>query len=74
MPARPRDNVGTLPIASGIPMAQQLLSDAASNAIRDGRLRRGPCEVCGVTEHVDGHHDDYAEAVRRALAVPRASS
>ena len=30
------------------------------NAIRDGRLKRGVCEVCGNT-HVDGHHDDYSK-------------
>jgi len=28
------------------------------NAIRNGRLTRQPCEVCGA-EKVQGHHDDY---------------
>jgi hypothetical protein len=28
------------------------------NAIRDGKLIRQPCEVCG-EEKVDAHHDDY---------------
>jgi hypothetical protein len=32
---------------------------AVSNAVRDGRLERGPCEVCGTTENVHGHHEDY---------------
>ena len=31
---------------------------AVGNAIRDGRLKREPCEVCG-DERVHGHHDDY---------------
>ena len=31
-----------------------------SNAIRDGRLVRQPCEVCGATE-VEAHHDDYSK-------------
>lgn len=32
----------------------------AGNAIRDGRLIRQPCEVCGKTK-VDAHHDDYSK-------------
>lgn len=34
---------------------------AVSNAIRDGRLVRQPCEVCGATRHIHGHHDDYSK-------------
>lgn len=30
------------------------------NAIRDGRLERQPCEVCGASK-VDAHHDDYTQ-------------
>lgn len=30
------------------------------NAIRDGRLIRGPCETCG-TDKVQAHHDDYSK-------------
>jgi len=30
-------------------------------AIRQGKLVRGPCSVCGVTEGVDGHHTDYTK-------------
>ena len=30
-----------------------------SHAIRDGKLVRGTCEVCGTDINVHGHHDDY---------------
>lgn len=32
---------------------------AVNNAIRDGRLTRGTCEVCGAVK-VEAHHDDYS--------------
>ena len=35
---------------------------ATGNAIRDGRLLRKPCEVCG-SKKVDAHHDDYSKAL-----------
>lgn len=31
---------------------------AVRNAVRDGLLKRLPCEVCGA-EPADGHHEDY---------------
>lgn len=34
---------------------------AVSNAIRDGRLVRGPCTRCGTTKNVHGHHHDYSK-------------
>lgn len=34
--------------------------NAVNNAIRDGRLVRMPCEVCG-REDSQAHHDDYAK-------------
>lgn len=33
---------------------------AVSNAIRDGRLHRGPCAVCGDTD-TQAHHADYSK-------------
>ncbi len=33
---------------------------AVANALRDGRLVKGPCEVCGTADSVQGHHDDYS--------------
>ncbi len=32
--------------------------NAVSNALRDGKLVRQPCEKCG-NPRVDGHHEDY---------------
>lgn len=33
---------------------------AVNNAIRDGRLKRGPCEKCGAIK-AEAHHDDYSK-------------
>lgn len=33
---------------------------SATKAIREGRLMRAPCEVCGAAKS-DAHHDDYAK-------------
>lgn len=33
---------------------------SVSNAIRDGRLAKKPCESCGTTHRVQAHHDDYS--------------
>ena len=34
---------------------------AVNNAVRDGRLTRHPCAVCGATERVQAHHADYSK-------------
>jgi hypothetical protein len=34
---------------------------AVHRAVKSGRLVRGPCEECGATENVQGHHDDYSK-------------
>ena len=31
-----------------------------NNAVRDGRLKKQPCEVCGAVK-VEAHHDDYTK-------------
>ena len=33
---------------------------AVGNAVRDGRLAKMPCEVCGISK-VQAHHDDYSK-------------
>lgn len=32
-----------------------------NNAIRDKKLFKEPCEVCGSKENIHAHHDDYAK-------------
>jgi hypothetical protein len=32
-----------------------------NNAIRGGKLFVEPCEICGITESVHAHHNDYAK-------------
>lgn len=39
---------------------KRLAQMAAGNAVTRRRMARGPCEVCGTTEGVQGHHDDYS--------------
>lgn len=34
---------------------------AVNNAIRDRRLEKGPCSICGTDKDVHGHHKDYAK-------------
>ncbi len=34
---------------------------AVKNAVRDGYLIRGDCEVCGISKNIQGHHEDYTK-------------
>jgi len=40
------------------------------NAIRDGKLQKQPCEVCGA-EQVHAHHDDYAKPLEVRWLCPQ---
>lgn len=40
------------------------------NAIRDGRLTKQPCEVCGAKQ-VHAHHDDYAKPLEVRWLCPK---
>jgi len=42
------------------PEEKKKATNATSNAIRDGKLIKQPCEVCGV-DKVEAHHDDYSK-------------
>lgn len=44
---------------------------SVSNAIRDGKLIKQPCEVCSTTVNVQAHHDDYSKPLDvRWLCIP----
>lgn len=32
-----------------------------NRAVREGRIDRGPCEICGTTSRVEAHHHDYSK-------------
>lgn len=34
---------------------------AVNNAVRDKRLQKDPCSICGTEKDVHGHHKDYAK-------------
>lgn len=34
---------------------------AFNYAILTGKIARGPCEVCGSTTKIEGHHEDYSK-------------
>tara|TARA_Y100000593_G_scaffold50191_1_gene94590 strand:- start:3063 stop:3458 length:396 start_codon:yes stop_codon:yes gene_type:complete len=40
-----------------------------NNAIRDGKLKREPCEKCGANK-VHAHHDDYAKPLEIRWLCP----
>jgi len=42
---------------------------AVNNAVRDGRLTKGVCEVCGKPD-VHGHHDDYSKPLEVRWLCP----
>lgn len=41
------------------------------NAIVAGIIVRQPCEVCGSTENIHGHHDDYSKPLEVRWLCPK---
>lgn len=46
-------------------------SDAVNNAVRDRRITRQPCSICGSTYRVHGHHHDYDRPLYVIWLCPR---
>jgi hypothetical protein len=46
--------------------AQQLLN----RYIKSGKIQRSPCEVCGETERIHGHHPDYSKPLEVIWLCP----
>ena len=44
--------------------------NAVSNAIRDKKLFKEPCEVCGTEKDVHAHHDDYLKKLNVRWLCP----
>ena len=43
---------------------------AVNNAIQRGMLFKMPCEICGSTESIHGHHDDYLKPLNVRWLCP----
>ena len=41
-----------------------------NNAIRDGKLFKEPCVICGSNENTHAHHDDYAQPLNVRWLCP----
>ncbi len=35
-----------------------------NNGIRDGKIKKKPCEKCGTKKRIEAHHDDYTKPLK----------
>ena len=52
-------------------LLKKLTGQMVSRAIRAGRLKKQPCEKCGSTNRVHGHHDDYYKPLEVRWLCPK---
>ena len=55
-----RRNLGIATISIRKKYDRPMANTVLGNAVRDGRIKRLPCEVCG-NEKAEGHHEDYSK-------------
>jgi hypothetical protein len=46
--------------------AQQKLN----RAVKEGKIKRSPCEICGVQRGIHGHHPDYSKPLKVIWLCP----
>ena len=47
-----------------------LAHNAVNNAVRDGKLIKAPCMICGRENNVHGHHDNYSRPLEVVWLCP----
>lgn len=50
---------------------KRLANQMVNNAIRNGRLKKSPCEKCGSVVRIHGHHDDYYKPLEVRWLCPK---
>ena len=46
-------------------------SQMVNNALKSGRIKKSPCEVCGSTYRIHGHHEDYSKPLEVRWLCPK---
>jgi hypothetical protein len=44
-----------------MPKYRKVASGHIANALRDGKIKRKPCKVCGTKNNLEAHHADYSK-------------